>query len=42
MRIYRPCDTCIHEKYCDMDRGCYQWKCYFRAYWAALRKKVLG
>lgn len=40
-KIYRPCDECIHEKNCTLLRGCWQWKKWFTAYWAGLRRKVL-
>lgn len=39
-KIYRPCDTCVHEFDCELFGGCRQWKAYFRAYWWALRKQL--
>lgn len=41
-KIYRPCDSCIHELDCELADGCRQWKAYFRAYWRALRRQALG
>lgn len=38
-KIWRPCSKCIHENDCDMFRGCWQWKTFFRAYWAELRRR---
>ena len=38
-KIYRPCDQCVHNGKCEYDRGCYQWKSWFKAYWSELRKK---
>lgn len=40
-KIFNPCDDCIHETHCEYRKGCYAFKAYFRAYWAALRKKYL-
>lgn len=41
-KIFNPCAECIHEKDCNMFRGCWQWKKYFRSYWAELREKYGG
>ena len=41
-RIFRPCSECIHEHDCQMFRGCWKWRTYFRAYWGELRKKYRG
>ena len=38
-KIFRPCDCCVHEKNCELIRGCWQWRVYFRAYWSELRRK---
>ena len=40
-KIFRPCDSCVHEKNCPYDRGCYQWRVWFRAYWNRLKQRFL-
>ena len=38
-KIFRPCDECACNGIC---MGCRQWRCWFRAYWAALKKRKEG
>lgn len=37
-KIYHPCESCVHEGKCENHHGCYRWKCWFKAYWAELRR----
>lgn len=39
--IFRPCDECSHCGKCKYERGCWQWKTWFRAYWKELRRLYL-
>ena len=40
-KISWPCKVCVCGGKCDRKMGCYQWQCWFRAYWAALRRKLV-
>lgn len=42
MRIWRPCDDCVHRDDCDLAKGCRQWQAYFRAYWRELRRVCMA
>lgn len=36
-RIFHPCSQCYDQATCRLQRGCYRWQAWFRAYWRALR-----